>query len=105
MSSRGWLLWWLCAALIISTARAYWVPHQGEAWQWQLNNAQTGQAMFIENVTVYDVDLFESTSATVENLHNHKAHVICYMSAGTYEAWRPDASSFPPATLGVRLHG
>lgn len=29
--------------------------------------------------------------------------VICYFSAGTYEEWRQDRSSFPASTLGEKV--
>ena len=31
--------------------------------------------------------------------------MICYFSAGSYEAWRDDASQFPASALGDTLDG
>jgi hypothetical protein len=31
--------------------------------------------------------------------------VVCYLSAGTYEKWRPDAASFPRSILGKDVAG
>jgi len=30
---------------------------------------------------------------------------VCYVSAGSWEDWRPDAGDFPEAVLGWQLHG
>jgi len=49
---------------------------------------------------LYELDGFETTAATVSALHALGKYVVCYYSAGTYENWRSDASSFPAAVLG-----
>jgi hypothetical protein len=36
----------------------------------------------------------------VRRLHRAGKHVICYIDAGTWERWRPDASRFPGQALG-----
>jgi hypothetical protein len=50
---------------------------------------------------VYDIDGFDNPASTVAGLHALGARVICYLSAGSYENWRPDAASFPPGLLGA----
>jgi hypothetical protein len=52
---------------------------------------------------MYDVDLFETSAELVDTLHNQGRKAICYMSAGTYENWRPDAADFSEPTLGNPL--
>jgi hypothetical protein len=54
---------------------------------------------------VWDVDLFDNTAATIQTLKRRGHKVICYFSAGSYEGWRPDASSFSSADLGDDLDG
>ena len=68
----------------------------GASWQWQL----TGTIDTSLNVAVYDIDLFDADAATVSALHAKGAQVICYVSVGSYEDWRPDAADFPAAVLG-----
>jgi len=47
-------------------------------------------------VDVYDVDGVETPAATVDELHAGGANkVVCYVSAGAWERWRPDAGDFP----------
>lgn len=49
---------------------------------------------------MYDVDGFDNTAGNVGALHSAGIKAVCYLSAGTYENWRPDASSFPSSILG-----
>ena len=44
---------------------------------------------------MYDIDLFETSAATVAALHAESRKVICYVNAGGWENWRPDAALFP----------
>jgi hypothetical protein len=78
-----------------------WDPTPGMTWQWQLEGTidQTVDAQ------MYDVDLFDTPAQTVASLHAAGRRVVCYVSAGTYEDWRPDASSFPPSVKGNTVSG
>ena len=38
-------------------------------------------------------------------LHQQGRHAICYISVGSYEKWRPDASRFPRSVLGKAYVG
>ncbi len=51
---------------------------------------------------VYDVDGFDTPASTVRALHALGRHVVCYLSVGTWENWRPDAGKFPKSVLGDR---
>ena len=80
---------------------AAWRPVPGTGWQWQLQ----GTVDTSIDVPVYDIDLFDTPQATIDQLHADGRRVICYFSAGSYENWRPDAGSFPAAVLGNTLDG
>jgi hypothetical protein len=69
-------------------------------WQWQIGAAFNVATDLIPNVTVYDIDLFDTSASLVADLHNRGFIVIAYASFGTYENWRPDASSFPANVKG-----
>lgn len=73
-----------------------WQPPKDLTWYWQLS----GSVNTTQPVAAYDIDGFDNTAATVANLHAQGKKAICYISAGTYENWRPDASQFPASTLG-----
>ncbi len=78
------------------TPGSWWKPTPMTTWQWQL----TGNVDQSFNVQAYDIDLFDNSAATITSLHSAGRKVICYISAGTYENWRPDASSFPAGVKG-----
>ncbi len=73
-----------------------WVPAQGTPWQWQLQ----GTLDLSVDVPVYDVDGFDTSAETVAALHSRDRRVICYLSMGAWEDWRPDAARFPASVLG-----
>jgi len=54
---------------------------------------------------VVDIDGQTSSAATVRALHSKGKVVICYISAGSLENYRPDASKFPAKVLGKVLQG
>jgi hypothetical protein len=68
----------------------------GTSWQWQL----TGKVDTSLAVGAYDIDGFDNGSAVVERVHARGAKAICYISAGSWEDWRPDASEFPDSVKG-----
>jgi hypothetical protein len=48
----------------------------------------------------YDLDGFDTKASVVSQLHQDNRHVVCYISAGTWEDWRPDAGQFPKSVIG-----
>jgi hypothetical protein len=54
-------------------------------------------------VEIFDIDLWETSTATVTALHKKGKKVICYFSAGTSENWRPDFKQFREQDLGANL--
>ena len=78
-----------------------WVPPSAASWQIQF----TGTLDLSVNASIYDLDLFDTPTATVATLKKNGRRVICYLSAGSYENWRPDAGRFPAAVLGRGLDG
>ncbi|MFC7916140.1 endo alpha-1,4 polygalactosaminidase [Streptomyces sp. NPDC057386] len=73
-----------------------WQPRPGTPWQWQLS----GRLDTSVDVPVYDIDGFDHSAATVAALHRQGRKVICYLSTGAWEDWRPDAAKFPRSLLG-----
>lgn len=70
-------------------------------WTWQL----TGDLNTSYNVDVYDIDLFETTEAQIAALHTAGKKVICYMSGGSSENFRPDFLDFNESDMGKELDG
>lgn len=77
-------------------AEEIWHPSPGTTWQWQL----TGEIDTSAEAEMYDVDLFEAPVSVVARLHEQGRVVICYLSAGAWEEFRPDAAAFPESVLG-----
>jgi endo-alpha-1,4-polygalactosaminidase (GH114 family) len=66
-------------------------------WQWQLTDLPVDRSI---EADFYDIDLFENEARTVADLQAADRKVVCYISAGSWEDWRPDADEFPEAVLG-----
>jgi len=75
---------------------ATWQPAPQTTWQWQLTGTVDGTVA----AAVYDIDLFDNDATVVGSLHNAGRRVVCYLSAGSWENWRPDAALFPADVLG-----
>jgi len=80
---------------------SWYKPSKDTTWQWQL----TGDIDTSYEVDLYDIDLFDSTEDTIDAIHAKGKRVICYFSAGSYEEWKDDASSFSDSILGKELDG
>ncbi|MFD7508179.1 endo alpha-1,4 polygalactosaminidase [Streptomyces sp. NPDC059853] len=78
---------------------AFWTPEPGTDWQWQL----IGTVDTSVDVPVYDIDGFDNSASVVSGLHAQGRKVICYISVGSFEDWRPDAGDFPAEVLGAPL--
>jgi hypothetical protein len=92
-----------CLALVpCGSALARWQPAPiSKPWQWQLQGrVDTGV-----DAGVYDVDGFETPSSVVRQLHRQRRQVVCYLDAGSWESYRPDAGSFPRSVIGRRYEG
>ena len=54
---------------------------------------------------VYEIDLFDNSKETINQLKRQGKIVICYFNAGAYENWRPDKDKFPQEAIGNPLQG
>ena len=54
---------------------------------------------------VFDIDLFDVSGSTVDELHDRGRAVVCYLSAGSFEGVRPDAERFPDEVVGAPPQG
>lgn len=83
------------------TSRASWQPRPHLRWQVQYE----GQLAFNIEADVYALDLFDSPTAAIAALKKRGKRLVCYLNAGAWEKWRPDAASFPSAVLGKAMDG
>lgn len=70
---------------------------------WQLQLQGTYDLSY--SVNLYELDLFDVTTEQITELKNSGKTLVCYFSAGSYENWRSDASSFPSSVIGDALSG
>jgi len=84
------------------TEGTWWRPTKGLSWQWQLDGEAIDQSVDAE---VFDVDLWATPNATIQALHDQGRKVICYLSAGSWEPYRPDAGDFPAEVKGGAVEG
>ena len=79
----------------------WWHPTKGLSWQWQLS----GTLDLTVNAQVYDIDAVDTSASQVATLHLAGRKAICYVDAGSWEAYRPDASGYPSVVLGNAMDG
>lgn len=85
-----------------------WVPSVSDTWQIILSHPpilSSSDTSTTPNVSIFDIDLFDTPTETIKHLQTMGKKVICYFSAGSYEDWRPDASEFAKEDLGRDLDG
>lgn len=80
---------------------ARWTPGPDATWQIQFN----GRLDRSVTADIFDVDLFDTPAATVAALHAKGRRVVCYVNAGAWEDWRPDAGRYPGSVKGRDLDG
>ena len=79
----------------------YWQPAPAASWQWQLSGALD----LTVDAEIFDID-FETTSpAEIGTLNQDGRRTICYLSAGSWEDFRPDAGDFPDVVRGAVMDG
>ncbi|MBI4518534.1 MAG: endo alpha-1,4 polygalactosaminidase [Deltaproteobacteria bacterium] len=83
-------------------ASGIWRPALNTSWQIQFGGLPVDQTV---EAQMYDIDLFDNDASIVAALHAQGRKVVCYLSAGSWENWRPDAGQFPAAVLGSDLEG
>ena len=94
-----------------TSATGRWMPGANEPWQWVLDGPldladpmdMAGGAS--SQPTTFSIDGFENPASTVATLHARGYRVICYVSVGSWENYRPDAAAFPAATKGSKVSG
>ncbi|MGA2759385.1 MAG: endo alpha-1,4 polygalactosaminidase [Candidatus Cybelea sp.] len=79
-----------------SLTSSRWIPTAGESYQIQYD----GKLDLSVNAQIYDLDMFDTKASVVSELHGMNRKVMCYISVGTWENWRPDAKEFPKSVLG-----
>jgi endo-alpha-1,4-polygalactosaminidase (GH114 family) len=85
-----------------SSSLPYWTPSPSDTFQIQLINYPPDISI---DAGVFELDLFETSQGTIDSLHNSGKKVICYLNAGAWEEYRPDAADFPNVVIGKKYVG
>jgi Glycoside-hydrolase family GH114 len=93
-----------------------WKPRQSDRWLYQIGEAKPALDLCVipfagtpcVSPTVWVLDLYADDGITpnrkaVRSIHQQRGRAVCYLSAGTWENWRPDAEKFPSGVLGREL--
>ena len=75
---------------------ALWRPEASARWQWQMQ----GELNLEIDADLFVVDLFGTSSDTIDYIHNTDRRVICCFSVGVQEQWTDDAEDFAAWTIG-----
>jgi len=97
-----WVYLPLVVKALSSASSQIWRPPLKTSWQWQLADLPVDQSF---DVVMYDVDLFDNDASIVAALHAQGRKVVCYVSVGSWEDWRPDQEQFPPSVIGKDYAG
>ncbi len=84
-----------------ASTESFWRPTPGTSWQIQFSS-QIDTSL---DVQVYDLDMVDTPTTIIDQLHTDGHKVMCYFSAGSWEQWRSDADDFPDSVLGSDLDG
>jgi hypothetical protein len=90
----------LPAAPAVAAAQ-WWAPPAAATWQIQFS----GRLDLSVNADVFDLDAFDTSARSVRRLHARGRDVVCYVNAGAWEDWRPDADRYPATVKGKPLDG
>lgn len=75
-----------------------WHPELKTSWDWYLDKNLVPP---YRDVDMYNVDYEYTSAETIADLKRRPGRkVVCYISAGTWEAKRPDAAAYPERVLG-----
>lgn len=84
-----------------ATGNNIWQPAINTTWQWQLS----GRIDDTIDGEMIDIELFDNDAGVVAALHAQGRKVVCYISVGSWEDWRPDKEQFPAAVIGKDYEG
>jgi len=84
-----------------AASAAHWVPLPSASWQLQFS----GTIDLTVRADIFDLDMFDTSRRLVRKVHARGHRAICYINAGAWESWRPDAADFPSTAKGRDLDG
>lgn len=83
-----------------SSPSSGWIPKIGDHWNYNLNTPVDTSI----DVNVFFIDM-DGAQETIDTIHGMGKVAVCYISIGTVEEWRDDASQFPSTAVGGDVDG
>jgi hypothetical protein len=83
-------------AAVCGAAKAAWRPGHDQHLGIQL----TVPYDLARSVDTLVLEPFNTSPERIELLHGRGVATVCYLAAGVWQNWRPDAASVPKAALG-----
>lgn len=80
----------------------WWTPRATDRLTWQLQ--LQGDLRLLDGIDVYAVD-YTASQYSIDVARAGGAKVMCYISAGSVENWRPDYYDFPSQVIGNSYDG
>lgn len=65
------------------------------AWDWQIGASGDSAISVPAGAKLIDLDGFGTSAAKVAELKSKGYYTVCYINAGSWEPWRPDAAQYP----------
>lgn len=93
---------WLALVGVESASADNWRPPPAATIQIQYTGATIETGVVAD---IFNLDLFETPPELIAALHARGRRVICYLSVGTLEDWRPDVAAFLPDVVGDAYPG
>ncbi len=90
-----------CLLAATGAAHARWVPEQDKRYDVQF----VVPFNLVRNVDTVELDLFDTSAEQIKTLRARGVRAVCYIDAGAWENWRPDARDFPAALIGRNYAG
>ena len=105
MSKRVGLAAVLIGLLLLTAgqvlAASSWKPDQRQLFDIQL----TTPFNLVRPVGLIELDLFDTSPEQIKTLKAKGARTACYINAGAWESWRPDADAYPKKLIGRAFSG
>ena len=80
----------------------------GQTWNWQISSSPTAADIALVGTSgprMIDVDMENSSAATIAAIKAQGIVAICYIETGSWENYRSDAASYPASVLGSTMGG
>jgi len=91
---------WILILLLVKLSESESNLSVLDTWTYDLPGTRTEYS-----TDVVVIDMFDTSESKIQNLKDSGRTVICYISAGSWENWRPDKNKFPKEVKGKNLDG